>query len=160
MKKFLALTCALILVLSLVGCNRQATTETPTEPIPAVSAVPNEWGLVLETENVTESGLTILCHHTGGEDVMELQTGSYYVIQKPDATGWIDVEYLPHDFEIAWTMEAWMIQQESTTTWDVNWEFLYGKLPAGKYRIGKEIMNFRGPGDYDKCMLYAEFTIQ
>ena len=27
------------------------------------------------------------------------------------------------------------------------------------YRIGKEIMNFRGPGDYDKEMVYVEFTV-
>ena len=52
-----------------------------------------------------------------------------------------------------------MIQKEDTTQWDVNWEWLYGELPAGEYRIGKEIMNFRGAGDYDTEMLYAGFVI-
>ena len=90
----------------------------------------------------------------------ELNTGSYYVIQRSEETGWVDVEYLPHEYEICWTAEAWIIQQEGTTQWDVKWDSLYGELPAGDYRIGKEIMNFRYAGNYDEGMLYAEFTIR
>jgi hypothetical protein len=41
----------------------------------------------------------------------------------------------------------------------VDWGWLYGALPSGQYRIGKEIMNFRGAGDFDKSMAYAEFTV-
>ena len=70
------------------------------------------------------------------------------------------MEFAPQKYDIAWTMEAWMIPKEDTISWDVNWEWLYGKLPAGEYRIGKEIMNFRGTGDYDVEMVYAEFVIE
>ena len=45
-----------------------------------------------------------------------------------------------------------------TGRWDVRWDWL-GELPAGEYRIGKKIMNFRGTGDYDEEMVYAEFAI-
>ena len=72
---------------------------------------------------------------------------------------WEKVEYLPHEYDIAWTMEAWMIPTESTTEWDIKWEWLYGPLPAGQYRIGKEIMDFRDVGDFHTAMYYAEFTI-
>ncbi|MBR4869609.1 MAG: hypothetical protein IKU12_02385, partial [Oscillospiraceae bacterium] len=94
-----------------------------------------------------------------GESTSELNTGSDYVIQKSEGTGWVDVEYLPQEYELVWTAEAWMIQKEGATQWDVNWEWLYGELPAGEYRIGKEIMNFRGAGDYETEMLYAGFVI-
>ncbi len=43
--------------------------------------------------------------------------------------------------------------------WDVNWEWLYGVLAEGKYRIGKEITDFRDTGDYDSAIYYAEFEI-
>ena len=44
--------------------------------------------------------------------------------------------------------------------WAVDWTKLYGELPAGEYRIAKEIMNFRGGGDFDTKTFYAEFTIE
>lgn len=67
---------------------------------------------------------------------------------------------LDNKHEIGWTLEAWIIEKESTTTWDVNWEWLYGELPSGEYRIGKEILNFRGTGDFDTEIVYAEFIIE
>ena len=122
--------------------------------------VQNNWGITLVAENVTPTGLTIVCHQSGGENVAELDTGSFYTIQKLEENRWHTVEYLPHEYEIGWTAEAWIIQKDSTTTWDVDWEWLYGALPSGEYRIGKEIMNFRKTGDYDIEMAYAEFTIE
>ena len=36
----------------------------------------------------------------------------------------------------------------------------YDKLPAGTYRICKDFMDFRGAGDYDEALFYAEFEIK
>lgn len=118
-----------------------------------------DWGITLEAENVTTSGLTIVCNQSGGENISELNTGSFYNIQKLEETGYINIEYLPQEYDVAWTSEAWIIPLNNTITWDVNWEWLYGKLSIGEYRIGKEIVNFRGPGDFDKEMIYAHFEI-
>ena len=157
MKKLIALVLALVCVLSVVGCS----SETDGDAIEndQNDEMTSKWGVILEAENVTANGLTIVCNHSGGENVAELSTGSYFVIQKSEETGWGDVEYLPQEYELVWTAEAWMIQKEGATQWDVNWEWLYGELPAGEYRIGKEIMNFRGAGDYETEMLYAGFVI-
>ena len=61
---------------------------------------------------------------------------------------------------MGWDAVAWSISMGSMTEWQVDWEWLYGSLAPGHYRIGKEIMNFRGTGDYDKEMYYAEFEIE
>ena len=115
-------------MLSFVGCAKKTDEDTSINPSKnEISDVtPNQWGVVLEVDNVTEKGLTIVCNHSGGEDVAELDTGSFYVIQKYEKAGWVDVEYLPQEYDIAWTSEAWIIQKEGTTQWDVNWEWLYG----------------------------------
>ena len=42
----------------------------------------------------------------------------------------------------------------------MNWERLYGELPSGSYRIGKEVMDFRATGDYDTNDYYAYFEIE
>lgn len=159
MKKLLALVLALLCALSVVGCTLKPDEGTSQNP-KSGDEKPNEWGVTLEAQNVTAKGLTIVCHHSGGENVFELNTGSYYVVQKLEKAGWVNVEYIPQKHNVAWTAEAWIIRKEDTTTWDVNWEWLYGELPAGEYRIGKEIMNFRGTGDYDEEMVYADFIIE
>lgn len=120
--------------------------------------IQEDWCVSLEAVNVTPKGLTIACHQMGGA-FMELSTGSYYVIQRLEDTGFVDVEYLPQEHDVAWTSEALVIFRDATTTWEVDWEWLYGELPAGEYRIGKEIMNFRGPGDFETEMIYAHFEI-
>ncbi|MGO4890647.1 immunoglobulin-like domain-containing protein, partial [Anaerobacillus sp. MEB173] len=43
--------------------------------------------------------------------------------------------------------------------WTVDWDWLYGSLDTGEYRIVKDILDFRSTGDYDKRHLTAEFTI-
>lgn len=167
MTKLLALILALLCVLAPVGCTSDAN-QPPAQDPPATSdnveqaniTFPADWGITLKAENVTPTGLTIVCEQSGGENVAELNTGSYFVIQRQKDGTWVNVEYLPQEYDLAWTQESWGIPKDSTITWNVKWEGLYGELPAGTYRIGKEIMNFRGTGDYDKGMAYAEFVIE
>ena len=117
-----------------------------------------KWGVTLEVENVTPSGATLKCIQSGGEATGELETGSWFIIEKwSKETGWQEA---PCFCEPGWTEEAWLIIKDDISDWEVDWEWLYGELPAGKYRIGKEIMDFRRTGDYDKQMYYAEFIIE
>ncbi len=116
-----------------------------------------DWGVKLTAENITPSGLTIVCEQSGGAFTGELMTGSYFVVEVKMGDKW---EELPIIIEnLGWTEEAWLIPMENTVKWNVDWDWLYGELPAGQYRIGKEIMNFRGTADYDKAIHYAEFSI-
>lgn len=41
----------------------------------------------------------------------------------------------------------------------VDWKWLYGSLDTGEYRIVKDILDFRGTGDYDIYYLAGEFSI-
>lgn len=162
MKKIIVLVLVCVCLLSVVGCTSKVdggTSQNHTEN-KISEEKPNQWGITLKVDNVSANGLTIVCNHSGGENVAELITGSYYVIQKLDKTGWVNVEYIPQEYDVTWTDVGWIIQKENTTTWDVNWERLYGELPAGEYRIGKEIMNFRGTGDFDEEIVYAGFIIE
>lgn len=117
------------------------------------------WGITLETENVTATSAIIKCTQSGGAPTGELQTGSWYIVENwTQEDGWKEMPYVI-DGEIGWTAEAWMIPMNSEREWEVNWEWLYGQLPAGTYRIGKEIMDFRSSGDYDTAVYYVEFGI-
>jgi len=118
------------------------------------------WGVTLTTENVTPRSATLKCTQSEGEPTGELQTGSWYILETwTQETGWTEARRLKSNDTVAWTEEAWTVPMEDTCEWEINWEWLYGELPEGKYRIGKEMMDFRGTGDYDTAIYYAEFVI-
>lgn len=86
----------------------------------------------------------------------EYQFGEYYDIQVQKDGQWYSLQTKN---EIAFEAVAIGLKEGSSCTWDVNWEYAYGALPEGKYRIVKDIMDYRAPGDYTKYYLAAEFEI-
>lgn len=119
-----------------------------------------KWGVTLTAEDITPTGITIKCTQSGGNPTGELQTGSWYILETwTREYGWKQMPYIIEG-EIGWNDIAWMIPMEDSVEWEVNWEWLYGAIPSGKYRIGKSITDFRGSGDFDNAIYYAEFEIE
>ena len=119
-----------------------------------------EWGVTLTAKDVTPTGLTLVCTQSGGESKGELQAGSWYNLAKKDGDSWSLVEQRPQEHDVAWTAEAWIIPKEDTVEWQVDWEWLYGELPAGTYRIGKSVDDVEETGGYDTLMYYTEFEVK
>ena len=117
-------------------------------------------GITLNAENITSTSVTIKCTQSGGEPTGELHTGSWYILENwTQENGWMEMPYII-DGEIGWEDVAWVVPMNDTCKWEINWEWLYGKLPDGKYRIGKEITDFRATGDYDNTVYFVEFEIE
>lgn len=121
--------------------------------------VPDEWGLTLTAKDVTPTGCTVVFTQSGGNPTGELETGSDYVLEQYKNGQWTKVEILPQEYDVVWTAEAWVISKDDSVEFSHKWEWLYGELPAGKYRIGKPITDFRKTADYDTKMYYAYFAI-
>ena len=115
-----------------------------------------DWGITLSTQDETSTGVVILCTQAGGNPTGELQTGGWYILETLQDGVW---KAAPCLAQVAWTQEAWVISPDSTAKWEVDWDWLYGELPTGIYRIGKRFMDFRNTGNYDSKMFYAEFAI-
>ena len=116
-----------------------------------------DWGLTLSVKDVTESGLTLVCTQSGGELTGELQTGSDYKL-KVLKEAWEDVPPIIEDY--GWTTEAYMVTKNDVTEFEIKWEWLYGKLPAGTYRLVKGFTGFRESGDYGNFAYWIEFKIK
>ncbi|MDE6053922.1 MAG: hypothetical protein K2G55_09205 [Lachnospiraceae bacterium] len=54
---------------------------------------------------------------------------------------------------------AYMIPTEGTSEQELNWEWLYGTLAPGTYRIKKSVLDFRKTGDFDKYTVCAQFIL-
>lgn len=118
------------------------------------------WGLTLSVKDVTPSGLTIVFTQSNGEPAKELNTGSYFCIDRFINGAWEPVKPIPSEEELGWDSILYIINHGGETEIEESWTYIYGNLPEGKYRIGKEIMDFTDAGDYDSKMYYSEFDIE
>jgi hypothetical protein len=122
-----------------------------------------KWNLEMEVSNVSPSGATVNFIQNGpfaGYERAELQFGSDYSLEKWTGNNWEPVEMLPQEYDVAWTMEAYIINRNGTTAQHIDWTWLYGELPPGRYMLGKSVDLFRGTGDSEINMFWAEFTIE
>ena len=116
-----------------------------------------DWGITLSVKDVTPTGMTLVCSQSGGEITGELECGCDYSLLVNTDGNWNAVPYLVDN--VAWTAEAYYLPLNDSIEFELNWERLYGELPAGTYRIVKGFMDFREPGDYDSQTYYTEFEI-
>jgi len=68
---------------------------------------------------------------------------------------------LPYVIEnAAFNEPAYNAPKDETAIWEAQWAWLYGELPKGTYRMIKDVMDFRGSGDFTKYYLADEFVIE
>lgn len=115
------------------------------------------WGIQLNAENVTSSGLTLVVTQDGSIPNRTLTTVQPYFLQREENNNWIPLEPLLEAW--GWTTEAWIISMNDTVRWDVSWEWLFGKLQPGHYRIGKDIYLETVSGNREQAVYYVEFEI-
>jgi len=119
----------------------------------------DKWGLNLYAEDVTPTGLTLKIEQFGGNPSGELQTGADYFLETTVNDEWQAVETI-NGQPLSWNALAYMIKKNDITEMNLDWQYAYGELKPGFYRLTKEFMDFRGTGDYDKETYLVHFTIE
>lgn len=127
-------------------------------PVYAVFEITEGLEVSLQVQDAAPAGLTVSYARDRGGAAEELLCGSSYWLERLEGGRWRAVEYADQNYEPAWTDEAYLITEEVRTE-QVDWEWLYGELPPGKYRFCKDVTDFREPGDYDTYIYSAEFEI-
>lgn len=135
----------------------QSDPDAPTDPA--------GWGLSFWADNVTPTGCTLHFWQQGGltwQDNSgaviegELTMGAMFHIQSFDGSEWEDLKPIA---EVQWDAILYMLPLDGSLTLDIRWDYIYGQLPPGTYRVVKEIT---GPGETRPdvaCEYYAEFTV-
>ena len=109
----------------------------------------------VKKDSVTANGAVITLLNKEDKDY---QYGQQYFIQKYEEGRWYHVPYVIEDFGLEDI--AYELEKDSKSEFTIDWNWLYGSLEIGEYRIVKDIMDFRATGDYDVYTLTAEFTIE
>lgn len=112
-------------------------------------------GVTMQMEKYTSSGGDVEIRN---ETDKEITFGEWYEIQVEVNGKWFPLPYIIEN--AAFNQPAYNAPKDETVIWEVKWEWLYGKLPKGRYRIIKDMLDFRGTGDYTKYYLAAEFEIK
>ena len=159
MKKLLFITLALSLLLA--SCGGGSEDMPSSGNTSEVQTVKNndKYGLTVTVEDVTPTGLTLIFTQKDVEYEGELETGDYYSVQVSDGEGnWTDVPETPGNK--GWHQVAYLIKKNDTTEFNINWEWLYGELPKGEYRIQKLLQQHISPDNINKAEYYSYFEIK
>ena len=95
--------------------------------------------VIMSVSNVTPAGLTVHFRQYDKRDCGELIYGEGYHLEVLNDDTWEDVSTIIEDW--AFTDEGFILPAEGESEEDINWEWLYGKLAPGTYRITKVLMD-------------------
>jgi len=112
-------------------------------------------GVTMRMEKYTSTGGDIEIRN---ETDKEITFGDWYDLQTEVNGKWISLPYIIDN--AAFHQVAYNAPKDETVIHEVKWDILYGELPKGKYRIIKDMLDFRGTGDYTKYYLATEFEIK
>lgn len=132
--------------------------------MPSPSAT-DPWGLKLELTNVTSTGATLTVSHSGDDTTGKLTTGAEYFMLG-EAYG-LEV-WNEGDWEALPVLREWVvlaigygIAAGDSREFQLYWKMPYGELPAGRYRVVKNISyeSRETRTTLENKDYYAEFTI-
>ncbi|MEG6520997.1 M56 family metallopeptidase [Desulfotomaculum sp. 1211_IL3151] len=116
----------------------------------------SKWPIIMRVKDgtATPSGVTLALKNVTNT---EYTYGESYTVQRKTDNGWIAVKPVINNY--GFNSIGYMLPAMGSKEIIIDWEWLYGKLPAGDYQIAKEALFVRSPGDYDTFTLFAAFTI-
>lgn len=94
-----------------------------------------------------------IVNHSG----RELRYGEWFDIQRKVDGEWYSLAYIIDN--VAFHQVAYLLPKGETSIRTITWNWMYGNLPPGEYRIVTDVMDYRAPGDFDKYYLAEEFEI-
>ena len=112
--------------------------------------------MMIEKEGtVTSTGITVIFKNNTDKQCIY---GEYFLLEKRMYQKWYQVPAIIDNY--GFNMIGYHLASGENREMEVNWEWLYGNLDAGEYRIMKDILDYRKSGDYDEYYLAAEFTVE
>ncbi|WP_100407833.1 immunoglobulin-like domain-containing protein [Bacillus solitudinis] len=158
MKRYLcSLFCLAISLTLLSGCNSDQSVETTDWKPTKYETVNNLDGvtMIVKEGTVSSTGLTVIFENNSNKQCVY---GEDFWLEKKIKGRWYQVP-VALDGNYGFSSIGYDLASSDVKEWTADWDWLYGSLDTGEYRILKDILDFRKAGDYDKYHLTAEFTI-
>lgn len=158
MKKIFIFAIMLLVSFLLVACDNENSDslETNDWETTQYDAVNNFDGvsMTVKEDSVSSVELTVIFENNSDKQGVY---GEDFLLEKEIKGDWYQVPTIIDDYgfnEIGYELPPSKIDE-----FTIDWDWLYGSLDTGKYRVVKKILDFRSTGDYDEYYLAAQFTI-
>jgi len=141
-------------VMGAVSCQPAETTDW--EPT-TFQTVNNIDGVTMAVKEGTASptGLTVTFENNSSSQC--IYSESFWLEKKIDGS-WYQVP-VAFDGDYGFEDIGYILAAGGYGEWTVDWEWLYGSLDSGEYRIVKDVLVSTDSGEYDTYYLAAEFII-
>lgn len=115
-------------LITLVGCNKK---EQYNESNYEITTIEN---VSIDIYDISLTGATLIIKDMNKEPYVY---GEWYVLQKEENGKWYNLETIIDDY--GFNEMGYLVDENNEVKFIINWEWLYGKLPQGCYRILKEV---------------------
>lgn len=112
------------------------------------------YGMEVEPQTVTPTGMTVKLYNKSDQTV---DCSDDFHLSRLEGEEWVDVPYVIDNW--AFHQPAYTIGKDGLSM-NVDWEWLYGKLPAGTYLFTKPISIQGESGSYSRTELGTMFTLE
>ncbi len=155
-KKLLTMILIGVLIFALSSCSadmpeNNSDIETEYEAVNAFEGVT----LGVKEGSITPEGLTLVFHNNQDKEHIY---SSFYCIERKNGDKWTKIAYVTEE-NVGWDDMAYIVPANQSVEEAVDWDWLYGSLNAGEYRIIKEVLDYEAAGEYKTYYLAAEFVI-
>jgi hypothetical protein len=141
-KKIYIISIILLMIIgSMAGCAKESDT---TEEI----------SMKIKEGSLTNISATVVITDLSVDHETNVY-GEWFEIQRLEERGWAEAEVIA-EYGYGFRDLGYSVR-DNILEMDTEWEWLYGALPPGTYRIVKEV---QGEGGIRIKDLYAEFTLQ
>lgn len=116
-------------------------------------------GVSFSLNNISATGATLVFdQYDPDAPTGSLEFGDDFVIEISNNGKWEEISVVVEG-DYGFNDIAYILTLGGRQEIELDWEWLYGKLSPGGYRIRKVIHDFRGMGDFDKHTVYAHFNL-
>lgn len=124
-----------------------------------------DWGVEMNINNITATGLNLIFTQkdfipTIDNDNWEYSMTSEFVLEKLEYKSWHPVKTKYNKDNIPWSSGIQIIDMNNSEGYYIDWEWLYGELKPGTYRIVKELKVLKGTHDYQFRKVSQKFIIE
>ena len=112
----------LFTLIILAGCGAQPTQQTQVENV------------TIQISDITPTGATVTITDANEEPYLY---GEWYKIQRMTNDGWQDLPTVIDNY--GFHLMGYLPDKNGEVKFAIHWEWLYGTLPPGTYRIFKEV---------------------
>lgn len=151
-KTIIAILICGVMVLGITGCG-SSKNDVNSDDKSNIEAVKNNISLSLKEGTLKNAGATFILKNNSDVNIIY---GNPYWIEKETDGKWSKVKTIE---DMNFTLPAFGLQPKETKEFKIDFEYGYGKLSPGKYRLVKDIDIEYEDDTRESFNVTAEFTI-